>query len=163
MQKGGTPGGHHASATADGPKYDTSYQPHGRSTGVPSRRGTSSSAGSSSRRGTTPHSSGRHELYVIAVNGTRVRALDGLFEPRRLPPFAENRMKEVGLAIMDLRRPELLLTQFTDSKSYSFTTSKLVRPTSLLRPNIAHPGYLPQATYAPVEVYAPSIECRSSA
>ncbi|ELR23236.1 MutS, putative [Acanthamoeba castellanii str. Neff] len=41
-------------------------------------------------------------------------------------------MKEVGLAIMDLRRPELLLTQFTDSKSYSFTTSKLV-----LLPNTA--------------------------
>lgn len=67
-------------------------------------------------------------------------------------------MKEVGLAIMDLRRPELLLTQFTDSKSYSFTTSKLVRPTSPLLPNIAHLGHLPQATYAPVEVCVPSLK-----
>lgn len=49
-------------------------------------------------------------------------------------------MKEVGLAIMDLRRPELLLTQFTDSKSYSFTTSKLVRSTSLLRTEHCSPG-----------------------
>jgi len=65
----------------------------------------------------TPSSNRAHELYVVAVN--------------------ENRMKEVGIAIMNLRKPELLLTQFTDSKSYSFALSKL-------------------AIYAPVEVLLPN-------
>jgi hypothetical protein len=110
------------------PKYDTSYQ-HA-ATGTRGRTPTpSSSAG------------GRNELYVIAVNGTvpcpsAALPYAGIERVR----YTENRMKEVGLAIMDLRKPELLLTQFTDSKRYSLTTSKLARSPHLpWRASLTHP------------------------
>jgi hypothetical protein len=58
---------------AEEPRYDTLYRSRAGPASA-ARQGTSSrqGTGSSSRSAaSTPHSSGRHELYVIAVNGTR--------------------------------------------------------------------------------------------
>lgn len=118
------------------PRYDTSYcVPAGARASIGSRRRTGGTAGGR----TTPRTQGtssssrnvRPEIYVVAVNGM-------FCCPPSSPSWSftpcetENRMKEVGLAIMDLRKPELVMTQFTDTKNYSFLTSKLVR--ALQRP-----------------------------